>query len=233
MVEQSELQRMRLTSLQIGKPKTILPGGSGEWWDKEWISGIFKEPCSHPVWLGYQGIEGDGVADTRVHGGADKAVCVYPGEHYPAWRGELSSSNLAYGAFGENFTVSRLLEDQVCVGDVYSLGEARVQVSQPREPCWKPSRRWKVQDLAARILHTGRTGFYFRVLRHGCVEAGQDFKLEERPHSQWSVARCNGILHHHQEGLEGAAALAGCPPLSASWKDSLLGRVRQQSLKTN
>lgn len=212
---------MRLVSLQIGRPVTLPAGGSDAWWDHEWSSGIFKQPVDGPVWLAYLGLEGDGVADTRVHGGVDKSVCAYPAEHYPSWREELSRADLPFGAFGENFTTAGLLEHEVCVGDVFEIGEAVVQVSQPREPCWKPSRRWQIKDLAVRILETGRTGFYFRTLRHGLVRAGESFRLVERPHPEWTITEGNRIMHRDRDDLAAAGALAGCPPLAANWRDTL------------
>ncbi len=218
---------MRLVSLQLGKPVSIAPGGSDAWWDHEWSSGIFKQPVPGPVWLGYLGLDGDGVADTKVHGGVDKSACAYPSEHYSHWRNELVQSALPFGAFGENFTTSGLLEGEVCVGDIFEIGEAVVQVSQPREPCWKPSRRWQIKDLAARILATGRTGFYFRTLRHGQVQAGESFRLQQRPHPEWTIATGNRIMHHDKADLLGAAALAACPPLAGNWKDTLHHRCRQ------
>ena len=147
----------------------VTPQGSGEWWDKEWRTGFHKEAREGPCWLGYQGFRGDEVADTRYHGGVDKAVCVYPAEHYPFWNGVPGMAAAGPGGFGENLTTEGLLEEEVCIGDIHALGEALVQVSQPRQPCWKLARRWRVKDLALQVERTGRTGFYFRVLRHGEV----------------------------------------------------------------
>lgn len=217
---------MRLASLQLGQPRAVAPSGTGAWWDKEWTSGIFKQPVADAVWLGHLGLEGDGVADLRVHGGVDKTVCAYPAEHYPLWREELGLPELPFGAFGENFTTAGLLEDDVCVGDILEIGEAVVQVTQPREPCWKPAHRWRVKDLAPRILRTGRTGFYFRTLRHGRVQAGQPFRQIARPHPEWSVATGNRIMHHDKDDLAGARALSECAALAGNWKDMLHRRCR-------
>ncbi len=218
-----------LASLQLGTPGTAAPAGSEEWWDKEWTSGIFKESFAGDVWLGPLGLEGDRVADLRVHGGMDKAVCVYPVEHYAFWRGELGLPSLPFGAFGENITTLGPLEDEVCVGDVFEIGEAILQVSQPREPCWKLSRRWKAKDLANGILQTGRTGFYFRPLGHGSVRAGQPFSLVRRPHSEWTVSRSTRIMHHEKGDIAGAKALSECPALPWNWKDTLHHRCRSQA----
>ncbi len=206
-------------------PKVIPAGGSSEWWDKEWTSGFYKETTTEPAWAGYQGLKGDGQSDRRVHGGVDKAICVYPWEHYLYWEKQLGLNSLNLGAFGENFTTIGLVEGEVCIGDTFSLGETTLQISQPRQPCWKLSRRWKVKDLSKQVEETGKTGFYFRVLTHGLVETQQTFTLIDRPHPDWTLARCNTIMHQEKGDLESAAALAQCPTLSGSWKDTLHNRT--------
>ena len=159
-------------SLQTGAAREIPATGSGAWWDATWTSGFHKTAVNGAVWLGYGGLRGDQQADTRHHGGVDKAVCVYAAEHFAHWQRLEGLHDLGPGGFGENFTTLGLLEAEVCIGDVYRVGEARVQVSQPRQPCWKLARRWRVKDLTAQVEQTGRTGFYFRVLRHGWVDSG-------------------------------------------------------------
>jgi len=217
---------MQLTSLHVGKPQLIPASGSSEWWDKEWTTALVKQPVSEPVWLGYEGLRGDGCADLAVHGGVDRAVCVYPEEHYAYWRETLQLAELPYGAFGENFTTAGLHEETLFVGDIYALGESLLQVSQPRQPCWKPARRWKIKDLTARIEQTGRTGFYFRVLRHGYVQAGQPLQLFQRGSETWSVALCNEVMYRRKTDRDSTRALSEIPVLSGSWKDFLHARLR-------
>lgn len=216
-----------VTALNIGHAQEITPEGSGEWWDKGWQTGFYKEPQNAPCWLGYEGFRGDEQADRRHHGGVDKAVCVYPAQHYACWRDLLSLDELPHGAFGENLTVSGLAEEDFCIGDVFSLGEALVQVSQPRQPCWKLARRWRVKDLTARVEQTGFTGFYFRVLHHGYVSTGDKLALQQRLFPQWTIARCNQIMHHQKGDADAARALSECPLLSASWKDGLWARAQR------
>ena len=218
---------MQLRSLQTGAAAHIATQGSGDWWDKDWQTGFFKHSRADRQWLGYEGLRGDEQSDRRYHGGVDKAVCVYPGEHYPFWQETLSLADMPWGAFGENFTTTGLLESEVCVGDTFSVGEARVQISQPRQPCWKLARRWRIKDLAAQVERTGLTGFYFRVLRHGFVKAGDLFSLEERPFPDWSIGRCNDVMHHGTGDVDAARDLAQCPALSGSWKDSLWARAAE------
>ena len=129
------------------------------------------------------------------------------------------------GGFGENFTTQGLLEQEVCIGDVFKVGEAVVQVSQPRQPCWKLSRRWKIEDFAVRIQQTGKTGWYFRVLKEGYVEARTRLILTERTFLQWTVAVTNQIMHHRKTDFAAAQALAQCSALSPRWQESLLRRV--------
>ncbi|MES2596351.1 MAG: MOSC domain-containing protein [Verrucomicrobiota bacterium] len=211
-------------ALHAGKASEIQPTGTGEWWDKPWQTGFYKQPHLDKLWLGYEGFRGDEQADRRHHGGSEKAVCVYATEHYPYWREKLALPDLAYGAFGENLSLAGLIETQVCIGDVFALGEARVQVSQPRQPCWKLARRWRVKDLAAQVEQTGRTGYYFRVLQHGHVCTGDTLTLLERPFERWSIELCNEIMHHRKDDAEAAKELAQCSLLSASWKDGLWAR---------
>ena len=156
---------MEVISLNVGKPVTVYYRG------KPLETGIYKLPAAGPVRLHAEGFEGDGQADRVNHGGPDKAVCVYPIEHYVYWEEQLGKK-LEYSAFGENITVSGLLENEVCIGDVYEIGSCLLQVSQPRFPCFKLSQKHGPADMPAKVLSTGYSGFYFRVLREGAVAAG-------------------------------------------------------------
>jgi len=214
-----------LLSIQVGLPRQLGVEGALDPMDRPWTTGFFKEPVEGPIWLGRTNLVGDGQADRKNHGGPDKAVLAYSAEHYPIWRAELNRPDLPYGAFGENFTIAGLTEETVCIGDVYAIGGVRVQVSQPRQPCWKIARRWRIKDLTARVRETGRTGWYLRVLEEGYVEAGMPVELLERPFPQWTVARATGIMHRCREDREAAVALAACPALSAAWRESLITAV--------
>jgi MOSC domain-containing protein YiiM len=212
---------MVVLALHTAPARDIVSGGSGEWWDKDWRTGFHKRSQEGPQWLGYQGFRGDEVADTRYHGGVDKAVCVYATEHYPYWEQVPGMEEVAMGAFGENLSTEGLTEEAACIGDIYAVGEALVQVSQPRQPCWKLARRWRVKDLAAQVERNGMTGFYFRVLRHGHVQAGDRLELQARSWPEWTIVRCNRIMHHTEGGADAARELSQCPELSGSWKDGL------------
>ncbi|TWT64762.1 MOSC domain-containing protein [Allorhodopirellula solitaria] len=208
-------------SIQVGKPQQI----SGE---KPWTSGFLKNPVSEPLWLGTTSLAGDGQADLAHHGGVHKAVCVYPAAHYPFWRETLEMPELCGGGFGENFTVDSLTESDVCIGDVWTIGAATVQVSQPRQPCWKLARRWGIKDLALQVQQTGRTGWYFRVLTEANVQQGMSLTLAERPHPEWTIGAANQIMHHDRTNLTAAARLAELESLSPSWKETLHKRIQRK-----
>ena len=168
----------RIVGVQVGLPKD----------HGDWRTAFFKEPVRGPIVLHPLGLEGDGQADRRVHGGLDKAVLVYSADHYETWWEELAQPDLPFGAFGENLTVQGLDETSVCIGDVFRVGDALVQVWQRRGPCWKIGRRWGRPDLVARVARTGRTGWYVRVVEPGRLEVGRDMSLVSRPFPAWVVA---------------------------------------------
>ena len=213
-----------LLSIQVGQPREYGTEGAADPMDRPWETSFFKAPVEGPVWVGTTNVAGDAQADLRVHGGPDKAVMAYAAAHYPLWRGELGVE-MPFGAFGENFTVAGQDEASVCVGDVYAVGGARLQVSQPRAPCWKIARRWRIRDLSARVQATGRTGWYLRVLEEGRVEAGMPIRLLERPHAEWSVARVTRTLFTRPFDREAMRALAAYPELAPSTREWLLHRA--------
>lgn len=213
-----------LLSIQVGMPAEHGVEGAADPQDRPWTSGFLKSPVAGPVFLDRTNLEGDGQADLVNHGGPDKAVCVYSADHYDAWRQDLNLSELPFGAFGENFTIRGLTEDEVCIGDVWRVGSATVQVSQPRRPCWKLARRWRIKDLPGRVVETGRTGWYVRVLKTGVVSRDLPLTLIERPCPSWTIERTNRVMHHEQGGRE-AAELAAVTLLSASWRKTLADRL--------
>jgi MOSC domain-containing protein YiiM len=187
-----------------------------------WRSAIFKLPVEGPVFLSERGFDGDGQADLENHGGPDKAVCAYSADHYPEWRRTLGFDPFPYGAFGENLTVGALDEHTVCIGDVWSVGDAELQVSQPRQPCWKLGRKWALESLPHLVRSSGRTGWYFRVLRTGHVSRSARLLLVDRPHPEWSVAAANAVMHERSGDTR---ALASLEVLSTSWRDTLQKRL--------
>lgn len=215
----------QLLSIQVGLPQTLGTENAPDPMDRPWRTGFFKTPIQGELWLGRTNLAGDGQADLENHGGIDKAVLAYSATHYPYWRSQLDRPDLPTGAFGENFTVDGQSEAEVCVGDIYAVGDALVQISQPRQPCWKLSRRWRVADLALQVKANGRSGWYFRVLQEGMVQPGLPLTLQERLHPEWSVDRANRVMHRHIQDEAATAELAACPSLSENWRQTLLKRI--------
>ncbi|CAB5549569.1 6-N-hydroxylaminopurine resistance protein [Pseudomonas putida] len=195
-------------------------------------SAIAKHPRQGPLAVGRLGLEGDEQGDLRVHGGVEKAIHHYPREHYAAWAAELGEHPLLAepGAFGENFSTTGWREADVCLGDRIRVGSALLEVSQGRMPCWKLNDRFDVAQMALRVQQSGRTGWYYRVLEEGVVQAGERLELVERPHGEWSVARLSAVLfdkHLEPELLRECLAL----PLVPSWRKTLQRRLEHRQVE--
>ena len=162
---------MKIVSLNVGMPTEV------SWHGRPVTTGIFKVPVEGRIALRALNLEGDGQADLTVHGGRDKAVYCYQAAHYDYWRKALPERDVPTAMFGENFTVDGPNEDEVHLGDRYSVGSAEVVVTQPRLPCYKLGIRFGDDYMVKRFLSAGRTGFYLRVTREGEVEKGDDLKL--------------------------------------------------------
>jgi MOSC domain-containing protein YiiM len=191
--------------------------------DRAFTSAIWKETVAGPAWVGTLGIQGDAVANTKVHGGPDQAVLMYAATHYPAWQAEWGRDDLGPGSFGENLSVEGLTEETACLGDVYQIGGARLQVTKPREPCSTLARRHRVRDMIAIVQGNGRGGWYLRVLQEGEVTAGQPIDLVQRPHPEWPVREVARAMLDRKADPERAARLARCPELAANWRARILG----------
>lgn len=207
-----------MLSLNIGLPAQMPFKG------KEVSTGIFKKTVQGPLFLSRLNFEGDGQADTVHHGGADKAVCVYPYEHYAYWERELYIK-LEPGAFGENVTLDGLREDDVHIGDIFSLGEAVVQISQPRQPCFKLALRYGIPEMPVKVQETGYTGFYFRVLKEGKVERLDKLTRTQRHPHGISISEANRLMHVDKNDLDGARAMLQVEELSESWRKTLIKRI--------
>ncbi len=206
---------MHLESVQIGQAQDY----------GDWVTATYKYPIKGPVLVGTLGLNGDEVADHKNHGGLDKAVLAYSAGHYPRWRQETQNRDWTGGGMGENLTIIGLDESNVCVGDTWRIGaQVVVQVSQPRQPCWKQAKRWGIKDLVVRILDTGRTGWYLRVLSEGAISPGDELTLVARPHPDWTVARANQVMHFDRTDPDLARSLASLPELSGSWRRDLARR---------
>ncbi|MFV0386161.1 MOSC domain-containing protein [Paracoccus sp. (in: a-proteobacteria)] len=206
---------------------TVLTGPIAPLPGSDQLSGIAKARVSVPLMLGPQGFAGDRQADLRVHGGVEKAVHHYPRDHYAVWRDQIGNHPLldAPGAFGENLSVAGLTEAEVAVGDIFRLGEALVQVSQGRQPCWKLNHRFGVSDMARRVQASGRTGWYYRVLQPGLVSPGEGLELIDRIAPDWTIRRLWQAMYIDRMNLDDLARMAALEVLAESWRRHAARRV--------
>ena len=205
--------KMKLISVNVGLPREVT------WKGKTVTTGIFKEPVSERVMVRSLNLNGDGQADLTVHGGADKAVYVYPLEHYDYWRGELPDTELPPGIFGENFTITGLSEEEVNIGDRFAIGTVKLMVTQPRLPCYKLGIRFGRPDMVKRFLASRRTGFYFRVLQEGEVGAGDTLELVSRDDNNITVADITQLYTREKNNPELLHRAAQLEALPQSWRD--------------
>ncbi len=189
-------------------------------------SAIVKRERDEPAWLGTEGLAGDQQADRRAHGGPDKALHQFPPGHYARLAEAFSEARagLVPGSLGENLSVAGWDENNVCVGDLFRLGDARIQVAQPRTPCWKIDARHGVTGMARWIDEQGLTGWYFRVVEEGQVEPGCGFELLDRPAPQATLARLWRLRKALRPDPRELAELATAPGLAAGWVKALAER---------
>ena len=196
-------------------------------------SAIAKTPVRGPVHVGPLGLEGDEQGDPKVHGGPDKAVHQYAQEHYVPWRTELGALPVlaAPGAFGENIASTGMTEHSLCLGDQVRVGSSvLLEVSQSRQPCWKLNDRFGVPTMARRMQDSGRTGWYYRVLQPGHLQAGDALVLVARPWPEWTLARIIDVLYHQPFDAAVLQALAALP-LPPSWQRMVQGRLERAAVE--
>jgi ferredoxin-NADP reductase/MOSC domain-containing protein YiiM len=204
---------MKVVSVNVGLPRTV------QWKGRAVSTGIFKEPVVHRITLRSLNFDGDRQADLSVHGGRDKAVYLYPMEHYAYWRREYPDMALPWGMFGENLTIEGLLEDAVSVGDRLRIGSSEVVVTQPRLPCYKLGLRFGRDDIIKRFLASARTGFYCAVREEGGIEAGDAIALLERAADVLPVAEITRLYARDKTDVAGLARVAGAAALPEDWRE--------------
>lgn len=207
---------MKLLSVNVSQPKEVSYNG------ERIKTGIFKEPVSGRTMMRRLNLDGDGQGDPSVHGGVHKAVYVYPMEHYDYWKHELGRDDLTYGKFGENLTVEGMLEETVHIGDVFRVGEALVEVSQPRVPCFKLGIKMRNPRIVKPFLESKRVGFYVRVLEEGEVGAGDAIERTKVGEGQMTVKEIVHLRHFDTANTEAAEKAANLPALTPSWRDSFM-----------
>ena len=205
---------MKLLSVNVSQPQEVSYNG------KRIKTGIFKEPVSGRTMMRRLNLDGDGQGDLSVHGGIHKAVYIYPTEHYDYWKRELGRDDLTYGKFGENLTVKGLLEETVHIGDVFRIGEALVEVSQPRVPCFKLGIKMGDPQIVKPFLASKRVGFYVRVLEEGEVGAGDAIERMKVGDGGMTVKEIVHLRHFDNTNTEAAEKAASLPALTPSWRDS-------------
>ena len=215
-----------VVELRTGKVKQLGKEDAKNPMERKWETGMFKKIRTEEVWLTETGLQADEVADTKNHGGVEKALFAYPVKHYDYWQETNPKADMRAGGMGENLVMTEADEQTICIGDIFEFGDAIIQVSQPRQPCWKPARRYQVLDLALQIQQSGLTGWYFRVVKEGNVSGQAPMKLVERIHPGWTIAKCNHIMHEDKGNLDAAQELMELEALAPNWKRTLEKRLR-------
>ena len=203
---------MKLVSVQVGRPRTV------QWHGKAVSTGIYKEPVAGRIMLHRHNLDGDQQADLTVHGGRDKAVYVYPVEHYVTWAQELGHSNFSFGQFGENFTVEGMLEETVCLGDSFRIGDARLEVTQPRVPCYKLGVKFGSMKFPKRFLASNRTGYYLRVLEEGEVGAGDSIERVKADPERMTIRQAVRLAFFEQKDVAMLEKSLRIRALSPEWR---------------
>lgn len=212
---------LTIDALLTGRPRP-LPDGT--------MSAMAKTPVEGPVRLRWLGLEGDGVADPIYHGGHDKAIHLYPFDHYGWWRERIGDHPLLSqpGAFGENIAIRGVLDGDVCLGDRFEIGDAVVEISHGRQPCSKINSRFQRPDMVSQVIESGRAGLYLRVIREGEAEAGMTMTLIDRPLPYWPMDRVFNLLiaGGHRRDPDAVRELASERLLAEAWRSRAEQLVR-------
>lgn len=213
-----------IISVQIGGITPLGPQGVP--------SGFVKQPIDKPVMAGQFGLSGDEQADRRVHGGPDKAIYCYPFEHYTIWRAAMPAHAALFvpGGLGENLTTEGFDENDVAIGDVFRIGKATAQVTQPRQPCFKLALRFGDRQMIRAMVRSGFSGWYLRVLRPGLIRPGAPITVVDRSNPGWSIARFNHLINARNWTLQDAAELAELPGLARHWQEAARTLLKAASM---
>lgn len=207
-----------MLSIQVGKPRAVKVRNGVV------LTGIFKSPVEGKIALRGYNLEGDRQADLTVHGGPNKAVYLYPSEHYSFWTQQLPDTDLSFGVFGENLTSEGISENSAHIGDQFRIGSTVLQVSQPRMPCFKLGIRFGREDMVKRFWISGRSGIYFSVVQEGEMERGDLIEQVAAGAEQVSVADIVRLYKRETTDPE-LLSRALKAPLSGSWKEEIRSRI--------
>jgi ferredoxin-NADP reductase/MOSC domain-containing protein YiiM len=216
----------RLVSVNVGMPKNV------QWRGKTVHTGIWKTPVEGPVMVRCLNIDGDGQGDLAGHGGEQRAVMVYQTESYDFWKTYLRRDDLEPGHFGENFTVTGLADDQVCIGDRYRIGDAEFEVTQPRVTCFRVGVRLNEPEMPNLLVSQHRPGFYFRVVSEGRVRAGDDIVRTRRGRHELSVADVDALLYLPNRNIDQLCKIVDVPALSPGWQQSFRDMLKAHETST-
>ena len=211
---------MKIISVNVGLPRLVLRN------DEPVSTGIFKEPVAGRVMMRTLNLDGDRQSDLSVHGGPQKAVYVYPSEHYDFWKQELPDMNLPWGVFGENLTTTGLFETEINIGDKFRVGTGEVMVTQPRMPCYKLGIRFGRTDIIKRFLISERSGFYLSVLKEGEVGAGDEFQLLEKNTSGVRVVDITRLFSSDKGNVDLMRQAIATEALPESWREYFVERLK-------
>ena len=208
---------MKIVSTNIGQSRVI------QWKGKEVETGIFKYSVNEPIYLETDDVVNDHVIDRKYHGGADKACYLYPADHYNYWQKLYPELDLTWGIFGENLTVEGLNEANVNIGDIFEIGDAVIQATQPRQPCFKLEFRFNDYRIVKQFVDSGFSGVYVRVLKTGKVQTGDTMKLIERKNSI-SIQKVYELLYTSEFQNDAVKQAVNDPNIAASCRKDLLKR---------
>lgn len=217
-------------SVQVGRAKTYGDARSKDFLEKEWVSASFKEVSQVPLFASFSGLAGDEVADKMHHGGIDKAIFANSYENYAHWASFLEVESLPYGALAENLTIQGLHESNVSLGDIHQIGTAILQVSQPRKPCWKISRRWNHKAFTNEIFTSGFTGWYYKVLQEGIIGSNNDVRvIRQKKTPQISILEANNAFREPEKYRQILETILNIPSLASSYQESVAKRLNNES----
>ncbi len=205
---------MKLLSVNVSQPQSVSING------RSYRTGIYKEAVAGKIWLSQLNLVQDGQADLKAHGGPNRAVYCYPHEHYAYWSDRLGRDDFRYGQFGENLSTSGLLENQACIGDIYQVGQAVIQITQPRVPCYKLADKLGIPGFDKTFLRANRPGFYARVLEEGELAAGDQISRISPDPVAMTVAEVNRALHLDKGDRAAVERALLLEALSPEWRGS-------------
>jgi len=212
---------LKLLSLNVGLPRQV------RFQDELVTTGIFKEPVRGRIRLRELNLEGDKQADLTVHGGVDKAVYAYASEHYGYWQKELHGISLPWGMFGENFTTQGMFEEMVNIGDQFQVGTAKVVATQPRMPCYKLGVKFGRMDIIKRFLASGLTGVYFKVMKEGELEQGDEIKLIKKDENSVTVKDIVKLYTVNKDDVQTIERAIKVKDLPNGWKFHFIEQLKQ------